>query len=215
MNKKLKQISRLLIIQLASLSFISACSSPDNSAKGIIKIAVSFPEQSFSVKAMPSDTTKIDISVTGVNMRAPINFSLNKEKTSEKLYTEQGNTTIKAIAFDKDGKQLAKGEQSINIKPYISNKVNISLDSNIETPVTPNPSITPPTSVPNPSQSVSPSTNPNTGSTPMPTPTPVLGNNYNNGSNGNNGYNNGGSSNNVDNSSSNLDVDIVIDTEEG
>ncbi len=122
-------IKNLILIVILSLPLINSCSL-NTFNQGSISVLVKFPENKFSVKAIPQNTSLILIRVTGLGIEEnkPISFELTKEKNSRILSAvPTGNKIVKASALDKNGNILAEGENQISIEGNKLNKLEVEL----------------------------------------------------------------------------------------
>lgn len=119
---------------LSSISFIGC--SVFNNNYGYMSMSVKFPHK-FNVKAIPENTSLINVEVKGEGLTNSIVFDLtksNNRKFLEKIAI--GNKYINAIAKDDKGIILAKGSNSIYVLAGRTNLVEIILNP-VSTPLPP------------------------------------------------------------------------------
>ena len=124
---------KLLLILLCSLPMAGLydCSVFDNTGKyGYIMTSVRFPNGNFTIKQIPTDTNIISVEITGEGLPEPLKFNMTKEESSKIVNNIPiGNKKVTATSLDKDNKILAKGENTVDVKPNTFNMVEITLST--------------------------------------------------------------------------------------
>lgn len=115
----------------ALLSFvwlIPNCANFNTSEFGFIYTSVKFPNQSFKIKAIPSNTSLISVEITGKGLSDSIKFTLSKDNPSRVIQqVPAGEKQVLAIAKDSDNKKLAEGTGNINVIAGKNNLLEITL----------------------------------------------------------------------------------------
>lgn len=121
-----------ILIKLATIIslplFISNCSNSISSDYGFIYTSVKFPSSTFNLKAIPSNTSIIDVEISGKGLSESIKLTLTKENPTIIVpQVPSGTKLIIATARDSSKKELAEGESSINVIAGKTNTVEITL----------------------------------------------------------------------------------------
>ena len=103
-----------------------------NNEYGFITTSVKLGSKSFNIKAIPPETTKILVSVSGEGLASPIEFELN-QSDNRKLIKDVpiGNKNVSAKAFDLQEQILAEGSETVLIKPNQNNVIELVLESKV------------------------------------------------------------------------------------
>jgi len=138
-----KNESKGLILALLSLFFMS-CSLPNGTGTGSLSFNVVFPANSnkFSIKAIPKDTDKLKIKITGEGIleTAPILQEVDKKDalkdengnytSAVKIITDipKGDKTVKVEAVNSNGDVLADAEKTVTIKPQNEGNTKLEIE---------------------------------------------------------------------------------------
>lgn len=153
---------------------IYSCNTINNEL--IQPLKFSFVDKKFSIKQIPENTDRIDVTLSRSSNFQSIKFSLSKANPVKIVYPDTGDYFIDAKALDDKGNLLAEASSNIKILPYIHNKITLTMAL-----VSPSPEVKPSASIapePAPVTSPTPSSIPvpvpvsTSVSTPVPTPTP-------------------------------------------
>ena len=123
----MKKRTIILLLSL-SLPILPNCTNFDSLNYGTIVTGVKFANKTFSIKAIPANTSVIEVEVTGVGLNSSMKFNLTKDAPTKALQkVPVGSKLVTAVAKDSDGKVLARGESTIIIEGGKGNKVEVEL----------------------------------------------------------------------------------------
>ena len=110
------------ILKLSLCLLVFGCATPSNQSVGFIKLGVQFPNSGFSIKAIPNETEKIEISISGEGLNEPIKKEFSRSETKakdDKVLLEKiptGKKTIAIKALSKEGVLLAEASEETEIE---------------------------------------------------------------------------------------------------
>lgn len=123
----MKKRTIILLLSL-SLPIIPNCTNFDSLNYGTIVTGVKFANKTFSIKAIPANTSVIEVEVSGAGLNSSMKFNLTKDAPTKALQkVPVGSKLITAVAKDSDGKVLARGESTIIVEGGKGNKVEVEL----------------------------------------------------------------------------------------
>lgn len=123
----MKKRTIILLLSL-SLPIIPNCTNFDGLNYGTIVTGVKFATKTFSIKAIPANTSVIEVEVSGTGLNSSMKFNLTKDAPTKALQkVPVGSKLITAVAKDSDGNVLARGESTVIIEGGKGNRVEVEL----------------------------------------------------------------------------------------